>query len=201
MSAPGSVYPGPDCPLCSETFNDAEVAIQGMAAMTSGISDSGPEVITIERDCYSQAYTLRVETQLSAEEMTASLYHAVDGKQQVENEHIWHHLAAHAILYGTSSFEAQAVQISEQEQAGTLTDPDWLIRCRHRIAELISTAIPRTSGISQVPRHTPGQPRLPGGDYLLIKPLAADAGGVLAGKAAEHVRALDELGLIVRPGC
>lgn len=35
-------------------------------------------------------------------------------------------------------------------------------------------------------------------EYLLIKPLAPDVGGAFAGKAAEHVRALDDLGLIVR---
>jgi hypothetical protein len=34
--------------------------------------------------------------------------------------------------------------------------------------------------------------------YLLITPLAPDAGEDFAGKAAEHVRALDDLGLIVR---
>lgn len=37
-------------------------------------------------------------------------------------------------------------------------------------------------------------------EYLLIKPLAPDAGGEFAAKAAEHVRALDDLGLVVRPG-
>jgi hypothetical protein len=35
-------------------------------------------------------------------------------------------------------------------------------------------------------------------EYLLIKPLAPDAGGEFAEKAAEHVRALDDLGLVVR---
>jgi hypothetical protein len=35
-------------------------------------------------------------------------------------------------------------------------------------------------------------------DYLLIKPLAPDAGGAFAEQAAEHVRALDDLGLVVR---
>ncbi|MGD0604174.1 MAG: hypothetical protein ABSA53_11310 [Streptosporangiaceae bacterium] len=37
-------------------------------------------------------------------------------------------------------------------------------------------------------------------EYLLIKPLAPDAGGEFAAKAAEHVRALDDLGLVVRLG-
>jgi hypothetical protein len=37
-------------------------------------------------------------------------------------------------------------------------------------------------------------------EYLLIKPLAPDAGGEFAEKAAEHVRALDDLGLVVRLG-
>jgi hypothetical protein len=37
-------------------------------------------------------------------------------------------------------------------------------------------------------------------EYLLIKPLAPDAGGAFAEQAAEHVRALDDLGLVVRPG-
>ena len=37
-------------------------------------------------------------------------------------------------------------------------------------------------------------------EYLLIKPLAPDAGGEFATKAAEHVRALDDLGLVVRLG-
>jgi hypothetical protein len=35
-------------------------------------------------------------------------------------------------------------------------------------------------------------------EYMLIKPLAPDVGGALAEKAAEHVRALDDLGLMVR---
>ena len=35
-------------------------------------------------------------------------------------------------------------------------------------------------------------------EYLLIKPLPPDIGGEFADKAAEHVRALDDLGLIVR---
>ena len=35
-------------------------------------------------------------------------------------------------------------------------------------------------------------------EYLLIKPLRADAAPALAMKAAEHVRALDVLGLIAR---
>jgi hypothetical protein len=35
-------------------------------------------------------------------------------------------------------------------------------------------------------------------EYLLIKPLAPDAGGEFAEKAAGHVRALDDLGLVVR---
>ena len=35
-------------------------------------------------------------------------------------------------------------------------------------------------------------------EYLLIKPLAPDAGGAFAEQAAEHVRALDDLGLVVR---
>ena len=35
-------------------------------------------------------------------------------------------------------------------------------------------------------------------EYLLIKPLAPDAGGIFANQAAQHVRALDDLGLIVR---
>jgi hypothetical protein len=35
-------------------------------------------------------------------------------------------------------------------------------------------------------------------EYLLIKPLAPDAGPDFAGQAAQHVRALDDLGLIVR---
>jgi hypothetical protein len=35
-------------------------------------------------------------------------------------------------------------------------------------------------------------------EYLLIKPLAPDAGGAFAEKIAEHVRALDDLGLVVR---
>jgi hypothetical protein len=35
-------------------------------------------------------------------------------------------------------------------------------------------------------------------EYLLIKPLAPDAGGEFAEKAAKHVRALDDLGLVVR---
>lgn len=35
-------------------------------------------------------------------------------------------------------------------------------------------------------------------EYLLIKPLAPDVGGELADKAAELVRGLDDLGLIVR---
>jgi len=37
-------------------------------------------------------------------------------------------------------------------------------------------------------------------EYLLINPLAPDAGGEFAAKAAEHVRALDDLGLVVRLG-
>jgi hypothetical protein len=37
-------------------------------------------------------------------------------------------------------------------------------------------------------------------EYLPIKPLAPDAGGEFAEKAAEHVRALDDLGLVVRLG-
>jgi hypothetical protein len=37
-------------------------------------------------------------------------------------------------------------------------------------------------------------------EYLLIKPLAPDAGGAFAEQAAEHVRALDDLGLVVRLG-
>jgi hypothetical protein len=35
-------------------------------------------------------------------------------------------------------------------------------------------------------------------EYLLIKPLAPDTGGAFAEKVAEHVRALDDLGLVVR---
>jgi hypothetical protein len=35
-------------------------------------------------------------------------------------------------------------------------------------------------------------------EYLLIKPLAPDVGGEFAGQVAEHVRALDDLGLVVR---
>lgn len=35
-------------------------------------------------------------------------------------------------------------------------------------------------------------------EYLLIKPLAPYIGGAFAEKAAEHVRALDDLGLVVR---
>jgi hypothetical protein len=35
-------------------------------------------------------------------------------------------------------------------------------------------------------------------EYLLIKPLAPDAGPDFAGQTAQHVRALDDLGLIVR---
>src|SRR6266436_1102597 len=35
-------------------------------------------------------------------------------------------------------------------------------------------------------------------EYLMIKPLAPDAGGAFAERAAEHVRALDDLGLVVR---
>lgn len=35
-------------------------------------------------------------------------------------------------------------------------------------------------------------------EYLLIRPLAPDTGGTVAEKAAEHVRALDDLGLVVR---
>jgi hypothetical protein len=35
-------------------------------------------------------------------------------------------------------------------------------------------------------------------EYLLIKPLAPDAGGKFAEQAAGHVRALDDLGLVVR---
>jgi hypothetical protein len=35
-------------------------------------------------------------------------------------------------------------------------------------------------------------------EYLLIKPLAPDAGGEFAERAAEHVRALDDLGLVIR---
>ena len=35
-------------------------------------------------------------------------------------------------------------------------------------------------------------------EYLLVKPLAPDVGGAFADKAAEHVRALDDLGLVVR---
>jgi hypothetical protein len=37
-------------------------------------------------------------------------------------------------------------------------------------------------------------------EYLLIKPLAPDAGGEFAEQAAEHVRELDDLGLVVRLG-
>jgi hypothetical protein len=37
-------------------------------------------------------------------------------------------------------------------------------------------------------------------EFLLIKPLAPDAGGAFAEKAAEHIRALDDLGLVVRLG-
>jgi hypothetical protein len=37
-------------------------------------------------------------------------------------------------------------------------------------------------------------------EYLLIKPLAPDPGGEFAEKAAEYVRALDDLGLVVRLG-
>jgi hypothetical protein len=37
-------------------------------------------------------------------------------------------------------------------------------------------------------------------EYLLIRPLAPDTGGTFAEKAAEHVRALDDLGLVVRLG-
>ena len=35
-------------------------------------------------------------------------------------------------------------------------------------------------------------------EYLLVKPLAPDVGGAFAEKAAVHVRALDDLGLVVR---
>lgn len=35
-------------------------------------------------------------------------------------------------------------------------------------------------------------------EYLLIKPLAPDAGGAFADQAAQHVQALADLGLIVR---
>jgi hypothetical protein len=35
-------------------------------------------------------------------------------------------------------------------------------------------------------------------EYLLIKPLTPDVGGEFAEKIAEHVRALDDLGLVVR---
>ena len=37
-------------------------------------------------------------------------------------------------------------------------------------------------------------------EYLLIKPLAPDAGGEFAEQAAEHVRSLDDFGLVVRLG-
>jgi hypothetical protein len=37
-------------------------------------------------------------------------------------------------------------------------------------------------------------------EYLLIKPLPRDAGGEFAEQAAVHVRALDDLGLVVRLG-
>lgn len=37
-------------------------------------------------------------------------------------------------------------------------------------------------------------------EYLVIKPLAPDAGGEFAEKVARHVRALDDLGVVVRPG-
>jgi hypothetical protein len=37
-------------------------------------------------------------------------------------------------------------------------------------------------------------------EYLLIKPLAPDAGGEFAEQAAGYVRALDDLGLVVRLG-
>jgi hypothetical protein len=37
-------------------------------------------------------------------------------------------------------------------------------------------------------------------EYLLIKPLAPDVGGEFAEQAAEDVRALDDLGLVVRLG-
>lgn len=37
-------------------------------------------------------------------------------------------------------------------------------------------------------------------EYLLIKPLTPDTGGEFAEKAAVHVRALDDLGLVVRLG-
>ncbi len=37
-------------------------------------------------------------------------------------------------------------------------------------------------------------------EYLLIKPLAPDAGREFAVQAAGHVRALDDLGLVVRLG-
>jgi hypothetical protein len=35
-------------------------------------------------------------------------------------------------------------------------------------------------------------------EYLLIKPLPPDAGGEFAEKVAEHIRALDDLGMVVR---
>lgn len=35
-------------------------------------------------------------------------------------------------------------------------------------------------------------------EYLIIKPLTPDAGGALAAKTAELVKALDDLGLVVR---
>jgi hypothetical protein len=68
--------------------------------------------------------------------------------------------------------------------------PDWaaggvrdaLIALRRRLEELELQEIRRLG------------PR----EYLLIKPLPPDVGAAFADKAAEHVRALDDLGLVVR---
>lgn len=83
---------------------------------------------------------LRMEVPIAAGEMVAALYgeHGRLHQRDLEDdEDIWMHAAVVLVQDGLAQVEQLADRLIEQERAGTLAAPDWLARCRRRVAEVI----------------------------------------------------------------
>jgi hypothetical protein len=116
----------------------------------SGATVAGP-LLTARSGLFDREgrpLVVRLEVPVSAEEMVVALYGEHERLTQADlgtDQDVWRYVAVVVAQDGMHAIEQLADAIAEQERCRTLAAPEWLARCRRRVAEVTAAAAGNTS--------------------------------------------------------
>lgn len=85
-------------------------------------------------------FLVRTDVPVTAEMLVAAIYGERDDLFDfdiADDDGLWESIAFALVMEGFRRIEERALAIRAQLRSGTLADPEWLRRCRRRVADLI----------------------------------------------------------------